>query len=153
MERVGTLKPTVPARSSINPIKMVQTRQNCRQRICLYFDNVMLLKSQISSQLLAKHLILTFSHQSFLSRDAYDRAVGGDVINGCLILCHSNNLPPSRRRHSASGVSSQIARWEGPWVHLTVTKRPKTSHKCPVIYTQSSDQAVFFAFLLVFAAF
>ena len=29
--RLGTLKPNVPARSSINPIKMVQTRQNCRQ--------------------------------------------------------------------------------------------------------------------------
>ena len=32
--RLGSLKPIVPARSSINPIEMVQTRQNCRQRIC-----------------------------------------------------------------------------------------------------------------------
>ena len=42
----------------------------------------MLLESQISSQPLAKRLILTFFHQSFLSRDAYDRALGHDVING-----------------------------------------------------------------------
>ena len=33
-ERLGSLNPIVPARSSINPIEMVQTRQNCRQRIC-----------------------------------------------------------------------------------------------------------------------
>ena len=38
----------------------------------------MLLESQISSQPLAKR----FFHQSFLSRDAYDRALGRDVING-----------------------------------------------------------------------
>ena len=42
----------------------------------------MLLESQISSQLLAKRLILTFFHLSFLSRDAFDRALGRDVING-----------------------------------------------------------------------
>ena len=42
----------------------------------------MLLESQISSQLLWKRLILTFFHQSFLSRDAFDRALGRDVING-----------------------------------------------------------------------
>ena len=33
-EKLGSLNPIVPARSSINPIEMVQTRQNCRQRIC-----------------------------------------------------------------------------------------------------------------------
>ena len=32
--RLGSLNPIVPARSPINPIEMVQTRQNCRQRIC-----------------------------------------------------------------------------------------------------------------------
>ena len=41
----------------------------------------MLLESQISSQPLAKRLILNFFHQSFLSLDAYDRALGRDVIN------------------------------------------------------------------------
>ena len=41
----------------------------------------MLLESQISSQPLAKCLILNFFHQSFLSRNAYDRALGHDVIN------------------------------------------------------------------------
>ena len=34
MGRLETLKPTVQVRSSINLIKTVQTRQNCRQRIC-----------------------------------------------------------------------------------------------------------------------
>ena len=42
----------------------------------------MLLKSQILSQPLVKRWILTFFHQSFLSRDAYDRVLGRDVING-----------------------------------------------------------------------
>ena len=39
-----------------------------------------LLESQISSQLLVKSLILTFFHQSFISWDVYDRALGHDVI-------------------------------------------------------------------------
>ena len=42
----------------------------------------MLLESQISSQPLTKRLILNFFHQSFLSRNAYDRALGCDVMNG-----------------------------------------------------------------------
>ena len=42
----------------------------------------MLLESQISSQPLAKRLILNFFLQSFLSRDAYVLALGRDVING-----------------------------------------------------------------------
>ena len=41
----------------------------------------MLLESQISSQPLAKRLIFNFFHQSVLSLDAYDRALGCDVIN------------------------------------------------------------------------
>ena len=40
-----------------------------------------LLESQISSQPLAKCLILNFLHQSFLSSDAYDRVLGRDIIN------------------------------------------------------------------------
>ena len=38
-------------------------------------------------------------------------------------------------------------------LHLTVTKRAKTSRERPAVYTQPSDQAVSFAFFLVFAAF
>ena len=48
-------------------------------------------------------------------------------------LHDSENLPPSGRRHSASRVSSRVARWEGPWVHLTVTNRAKTSRECRAI--------------------
>ena len=68
IERLGTLKPTVPARRSINPMKMVQTRQNW--------------SLTFSSQPLAKRLILTFFHRGFLSRDTCYRALGRDVING-----------------------------------------------------------------------
>jgi len=55
--------------------------------VCVLFvDNLsfpsMLLESQISSQPLAKHLILNFLNQSFLSRDVYDRVLGRDVIDG-----------------------------------------------------------------------
>ena len=80
MGRLGTLKPTVPARSAINPIKMVQTRQNCRQRICSPFY-----ASGVSDFITtaSERLILNFFHQSFLSRDTYDRALGRDVINDC----------------------------------------------------------------------
>ena len=55
MGRLGTLKPTVPAQSSINPIKMVQTRTKIAVKGSV--DNLsfpsMLLESQISSQQLA----------------------------------------------------------------------------------------------------
>ena len=113
----------------------------------------MLLESQISSQPLAKRLILNFFHQSFLSRDAYDRAPGRNVINGRSNLTSQRNLLPSGGGHSASRVSSRVARWEGPWVHLTVTKRAKTKRERPAIYTQPSDRAVSLLFFLVFAAF
>ena len=50
MGRLGTLKPTVPAQSSINPIKMVQTRTKIAVKGSV--DNLsfpsMLLESQIS---------------------------------------------------------------------------------------------------------
>ena len=80
MGRLGTLKPTAPARSAINPIKMVQTRQNCRQRIRSPFY-----ASGVSDFITtaSERLILNFFHQSFLSREAYDRALGRDVINDC----------------------------------------------------------------------
>ena len=38
-------------------------------------------------------------------------------------LRHSDNLPPSGGGHSASRLSSRVARWEGPWVHLTIFGR------------------------------
>ena len=76
MGRLGTLKLTVPARSSkLAKIAVKGSVDN------LSFPS-MLLESQISSQPLAQRLILTFFHKSFLSRDAYDRAFGRDVING-----------------------------------------------------------------------
>ena len=38
-------------------------------------------------------------------------------------LRHSDNLPPSGGGHSASRMSSRVARREGPWVHLTIFDR------------------------------
>ena len=67
----------------------------------------MLLESQISSQPLAKRLILNFFHQSFLSRDAYDRAPGRNVINGRSNLTSQRNLLPSGGR--AQCITSVIA--------------------------------------------
>ena len=58
----------------------------------------MFLESQISSQPLAKRLILTFFHQSFLSRDAYDRALGHDVINGRTMLTSQRQFASVRGR-------------------------------------------------------
>ena len=43
-------------------------------------------------------------------------------------------------------MSLRVERWKGPWVHLTVTKRAKTSHERPAIYTQPSDRTVSFAY-------
>ena len=60
--------------------------------------------SQISSQPLEKRLILNLFRQSFLSRDAYDRALVRDVINGRSNLRHRDNLHPSGRRHSTPRV-------------------------------------------------
>ena len=77
MGRLGTLKLTVPARSSkLAKIAVKGSVDN------LSFPFT-LLESQISSQPLAKRLILNFFHHSFLSWDAYDRALGRDVINDC----------------------------------------------------------------------
>ena len=66
----------------------------------------------MTSQPLAKRFILNFFRQSFLSRDAYDRALGRDVINDLSSLRHTDNLPPSGRGHSTScgGVIEQVAR-------------------------------------------
>ena len=137
MGRLGTLKPTVPARSSINPMKMVQTRQNCRKG---FADNLsfppMLLESQISSQPLAKRLILTFFHQSFLSRDAYDRALGRDVINGRSKLTSQPQFTSVRgRAHCIASViaSSTAGGSLGPF------DSDKASRERQAIFTQPSD--------------
>ena len=67
----------------------------------------MLLESQISSQPLAKRLILNFFHQSVLSRDAYDRALGRDVINGRSKLTSQRQFASVWRR--AKCIASVIA--------------------------------------------
>ena len=104
MGRLGTLKPTVPARSSINPIKCSRL---AKIAVKGSVDNLsfpsMLLESQISSQPLAKRLILNFFHQSFLSRDAYDWALERDVING------RSNLTSQRHFASVRGRAQCIA--------------------------------------------
>ena len=69
----------------------------------------MLLESQIPSQPLTKRLILTFFHQSFLSRDAYDRALGHDVINGRSKLTSQRQFASVRGRNSASRVCHVLA--------------------------------------------
>ena len=138
--RLWSLKPTVPARSSINPLKMVQTHQTCSQRIV---DNLsfpsMLVESQISPKPLAKCLVLKFFHQSFLSPDAYDVTTWHDVINGCSKLTSQWQFVLSRSGH----IALRLAWWEDPWVHLTVTKCAKTSCQHPAIYTaeQSSSSS------------
>ena len=100
MGRLGTLKLTVPARSSkLAKIAVKGSVDN------LSFPS-MLLESQISSQPLAKRLILTFFHQSFLSRYAYDRAFGRDVINGRSQLTSQRQSASVRGGHSPSRVSS-----------------------------------------------
>ena len=97
MGRLGTLKLTVPARSSkLAKIAVKGSIDN------LSFPS-MLLESQISSQPLAKRWILTFFHQSFLSRDAYDRAFGRDVING------RSQLTSQRQSASVRGQAQCIA--------------------------------------------
>ena len=102
MGRLETLKLTVPARSSkLAKIAVKGSVDN------LSFPS-MLLKSQISSQPLAKRLILTFFHQSFLSRDAYDRAFGRDVINGRSHLTSQRQSAFVRGR--ARCIASFIAR-------------------------------------------
>ena len=113
MGRLGTLKLTVPARNS--KLAKIAVKGSVGN---LSFPS-MLLESQISSQPLAKRLILTFFHQSFLSRYAYDRAFGRDVINGRSQLTSQRQSASVRGGHSPSRVSSRGVRWEGSWVHLT----------------------------------
>ena len=99
MGRLGTLKPTVPARSSINPIKWSRL---AKIAVKGSVDNLSF-PSTLSSQPLAKRLILNFFHQSFLSRDAYDWALERDVING------RSNLTSQRHFASVRGRAQCIA--------------------------------------------
>ena len=62
---------------------------------------------QTSSQPLAKRLILNFFHQSFLSRDAYDRALGRDVIYGRSKLTSQRQFASVREKRQC--IASVIA--------------------------------------------
>ena len=78
--RLWSVKPTVPARSSINPLKMVQTHQNCRQRIVdsLSFPS-MLVESQISPKPLAK----CFGFKIFPQEFSFFRCIWPGYLTWC----------------------------------------------------------------------
>ena len=80
----------------------------------------MLLESQISSQPLTKRLILNFFHHSFLSRGAYDQALGRDVING------RSKLTSQRQFASIRGLAQCIA---SVIVKMTVFAHSQTTNK------------------------
>ena len=106
MGRLGTLKLTVPARSQINTSrKMVQTRQNCRERIFFRFYAFGVADSITAG---SEALDLNFFHQRFLSRDAYDRVLGRDIINGRSKLTSQRQFHASVRGR-AKCIASVIA--------------------------------------------
>ena len=78
--RLWSVKLTVPARSSINPLKMVQTHRNCRQRIVdsLSFPS-MLVESQISPKPLAK----CFGFKIFPQEFSFFRCVWPGYLTWC----------------------------------------------------------------------
>ena len=95
------------------------------------------LESQISnsSQPLAKCLILTFFHQSFLSRDAYDRALGRDVIKGGSKLTSQRHFASVRGRVQCIAsiiASSTVGGSLGPFDRnkpcQTITRAPGYLH-------------------------
>ena len=100
----------------------------------------MLLKSQILSQPLVKRWILSFFHQNFLSRDAYDRVLGRDVING-------RSKPTSQRQFASIRRRAQK---QNCFVIASSTVEESLSpfDRNKAIYTQSSDRAVSFAFFV-----
>ena len=113
----------------------------------------MLLESQISSQPLAKRLILNFFHQSFLSRDAYDRALGRDVINGRSKLTSQRQFASVREKRQCIAsviASSTVGGSLGPFDR---DKARQNITLVPANYTQPSDRVVFFPLFLVFAGF
>ena len=127
MRRLGTLKQTVTARSSINPIKMVQKIAFKESVENLSFPP-MLLESQISSQPLAKRLILTFFYKSFLSRDAHDQALGRHGINGRSKLTSQRQFASVRRRAQCFATviaSSTVGGSLGPFDRFWPSGEPK----------------------------
>ena len=113
----------------------------------------MLLESQTSSQPLGKRLILNFFHQSFLSRDAYDRARGRDVINGRSKLTSQRQFASVREKRQCIAsviASSTVGGSLGPFDR---DKARQNITLVPANYTQPSDRVVFFPLFLVFAGF
>ena len=113
----------------------------------------MLLEFQTSSQPLAKRLILNFFHQSFLSRDAYDRARGRDVINGRSKLTSQRQFASVREKRQCIAsviASSTMGGSLGPFDR---DKARQNITLVPANYTQPSDRVVFFPLFLVFAGF
>ena len=95
----------------------------------------MLLESQISSQPLAKRLILNFFHQSFLPRDAYDRALGCDVINGRSKLTSQRHFASVRGRAqyivsviASSTVGGSLGPFDCDKARQNITRAPGYLH-------------------------
>ena len=108
----------------------------------------MLMEFQTSSQPLAKRF-----HQSFLSRDAYDRALGRDVINGRSKLTSQRQFASVREKRQCIAsviASSTVGGSLGPFDR---DKARQNITLVPANYTQPSDRAVFFPLFLVFAGF
>ena len=127
MRRLGILKQTVTAQSSINPIKMIQNISFKESVENLSFPP-MLLESQISSQPLAKRLILTFLYQSFLSRDAHDQELGRHGINGRSKLTSQQQFASVGRRAQCFTIeitSSTVGGSLGPLDHFWPGGEPK----------------------------
>ena len=103
---------------------------------------------QTSSQPLAKRF-----HQSFLSRDAYDRALGRDVINGRSKLTSQRQFASVREKRQCIAsviASSTVGGSLGPFDR---DKARQNITLVPANYTQPSDRVVFFPLFLVFAGF
>ena len=67
-------------------------------------------------------MILNVFDQRFLARDAYNRTIGREVING-------RSKFTSQRQFASVRERARVTEWEGPWVRLTVKKRAKTSRE------------------------
>ena len=128
MGRPGTLKPTVPARSCINPIKNGPNSPNLPSKdlsiICL---SLLCFWSLGFHQKRSRSAYIFSIRAFFLSM----RLTGHLDVTWSTIarsLRHSGNLPPSGSEHS---------------VHLTVTKRAKTSPEQSSSFPSWSDFAPF----------
>ena len=108
----------------------------------------MLMEFQTSSQPLPKRF-----HQSFLSRDAYDRALGRDVINGRSKRTSQRQFASVREKRqciasviASSTVGSSLGPFDRDKARQNITLVPAKN-------TQPSDRVVFFPLFLVFAGF